>query len=292
MSLSNRYKLKYDLHGGMRIELVETYKQEIEQLYKLVKDMFLGNPVVLSGSGAILYYLISLGYNDLIEEIIQPSDLDLLLIDPSKNALLYNHFIGDFKKQIDSPVRSATFLNSWTTNKLKSFDLSIEPKSKYNLVGDIFLIDLDLLLENYEDNLIPEVRCRDYLKIAIIKKIKERLESTPRADIIIPQSSTVKQVSKTSDGSDRRKYPIEFSSGMSFDSPPPTRVQRPRQSRPEQFDSPTFNQMSPLVRAQVQDSPQTPPPPTFNPMTPLAQTQAPIQGSPQTPPPKFNLGLF
>ncbi len=297
MSLSNRYKLKYNLEGGMRREFIQKYKQEIEQIYKMVQEMFVGNPVILSGSAAILYYLINLGYDDLIEDMIEPSDLDLLLIDSTKNALLYNHFIGDFKKTTEIPTRSATFVNSWTTNKFKSFDLSIEPSSKYNLVGNILLININLLLENYEDNLIPEIRCRDYLKIAIIKKIKERLESEPRPDIIIPQTSTVKQASKTSEGVQRRRYPIEFSSELTFESPPPTRVQRPRQSRPEQFDSPpsAFSFMSPPNQSQSQVSPQPSPqtpPATFNPMTPLAQTQHQAQGSPQTPPPKFNLGLF
>lgn len=204
MSLVSRYNIKYNLDGGMDENLVSKYIEQITNIYHMVNEKYNGymtdkkDTVILSGSAAILYYLHSLGYKDLIinESFQSPTDVDLLMVYYTKmKPAIDEWYIEDFRrvnninltKGPSAKVSSATFKNEWTGNAIKQFDLTFVPFSgtHWNEVNGLNILDLNQLKSFYdEDKDLAERKGRDYPKIEIINKILEKLELNPRPDII------------------------------------------------------------------------------------------------------------
>lgn len=170
---------------------------EIKKIYNIVNSYFNGysldnsdtNPIVITGSAAILYYLVVLGYDDLIKEMVQPSDLDLLFIYNSRvnkmKPTIRAPYIGDFKR-ISDISSSVTFKDEWSDLTIRSFDLTSIPSSglRYNSINGIKIIRLNELLNFYEADKELETRKNDLTKICLINKMIARLEQNPRPDII------------------------------------------------------------------------------------------------------------
>ncbi len=178
-------KEKYLMIGGMDNTLVPGFVGEINNIYSHIKSLYShGDIIVLSGSGALLYYLHSLGYTDLIREIAEPNDVDFLLLTSEPNATITVPFIGDHKRKQVTHEKSATFENNWAPHlKFKSFDLTIPRNAiNYNQVGQINLLSLAQLKSYYVDDI--DVRGEDKLKVKIIEQILSRLITNPRPDII------------------------------------------------------------------------------------------------------------
>lgn len=104
-----RYHVKYETLSKLNEDLAEILFSEIKEIYKIVNDKINSyaikpserTPIVITGSGAILYYIKSLGYNDLINQMDVPSDVDLLMLyDNHKHRMkpkINSLSIGDFK---------------------------------------------------------------------------------------------------------------------------------------------------------------------------------------------------
>jgi hypothetical protein len=187
----NKYYIKYDktakhlMTGGMDNNLVSGFIKEINTIYTQIKSLYShGDIVVLSGSGALLYYLHTLGYTDLIDLLAEPNDVDFLLLTNEPNATITVPFIGDHKRRQATHEKSATFENDWASYlKFKSFDLTIPRNSIiYNQVGQINLLTLSQLKSYYLDDL--ETRPEDNKKIQIINQIESRLVSNPKPALI------------------------------------------------------------------------------------------------------------
>lgn len=188
-----KYHIKYEkqeqylMIGGMDNTLVPNFVNEINTIDSHIKSLYShGDVIVLSGSGALLYYLHILGYLDLIEKISEPNDVDFLLLTSEPNSTISVPFIGDHKRKQETHEKSATFENDWAPYlKFKSFDLIIPRNSiTYNQVGPIKLLNLSQLKSYYLDDV--DVRTDDTIKIEIIEQILARLENNPRPDIIGP----------------------------------------------------------------------------------------------------------
>ena len=186
-----KYQIKYEksekflLVGGMDNTLVANFVKEINTIYSHIKSLYShGDVIVLSGSGALLYYLNTLGFADLIDLFAEPNDVDFLLLTDEPNATITVPFIGDYKRKQDTHEKSATFQNNWTPYlKFKSFDLTIPKNSiTYNQVGQINVLSLTQLKSYYKDDL--DTRPDDIKKIQIIEQIQSRLESNPQPGII------------------------------------------------------------------------------------------------------------
>ncbi len=200
MGILSRYNIKYNLDGGMDENLINKYISQITHIYNIVNEKYNGymtdkkDTVILSGSSAILYYLYSLGYKDLIinESFQSPTDVDLLMVYYTKmKPVIDEIYIEDFvqlqKKPNSVKVSSATFKNEWTNNEIKEFDLTYVPFSgtHWNEVNGINVLDLNELKSFYEDDKdLDERQGKDYPKIDIIKQILDRLKLNPRPDII------------------------------------------------------------------------------------------------------------
>lgn len=194
--------------GGMDNSLVSNFIKEINTIYIQINSLYShGDTVVLSGSCALLYYLHSLGYTDLIDSLKEPNDVDFLLLTDEPNATITIPFIGDYKRKQATHEKSATFENDWAPNlKFKSFDLTIPRNSiTYNQVEQINLLSLDKLKSYYEDDL--ETRPEDNKKIQIINQIQEMLRSNPQPDIISQEQTF--RINKKS-----RQIPINYESDM------------------------------------------------------------------------------
>jgi hypothetical protein len=210
-----KYHIKYEksekhlMIGGMDISLVPSFIKEINTLNTQIKSLYShGDIVVLSGSGALLYYLHTLGYTDLINELIEPSDVDFLLLTDEPNATITVPFIGDHKRKQVTHEKSATFENDWATHlKFKSFDLTIPRNSIiYNQVGTINLLSLSQLKSYYLDDL--DTRPNDNKKIQIITAIQSRLNTNPKQKNISPEQTF--RISKTKS----KQIPITYEPQM------------------------------------------------------------------------------
>jgi len=170
------------------------YKCEIEKIFKLVNYFYNGyslpieNPIIITGSCALLYYLIILEYYDLVYQIESPSDLDLLKIYNSNiiklKPIITNDFIGNFKL-ITSKTSSVSFYNEFDDYLLKKFDLTVNPSSQthFNIVNNINLITLEDLLSFYYSE--TDFRGdKDIIKINIINIILDRLKTDPKKYLI------------------------------------------------------------------------------------------------------------
>ncbi len=196
--MSTKYHIKYEKYekekylmvGGMDNTLVPGFVKEINNINSHIKSLYShGDIIVLSGSGALLYYLHSLGFTDLIDEIAEPNDVDFLLLTNQPNGTITVPFIGDHKRKQVTHEKSATFENNWAPHlKFKSFDLTIPRNSiNYNQVGQVNLLSLTQLKSYYMDDM--DIRDEDKLKISIIDKTISRLTSNPRPDIIGPEET-------------------------------------------------------------------------------------------------------
>ncbi len=186
----NSNNKKYLMFGGMNTTLTPSFIQEINTIYSNIVSMYShGDTVILSGSGALLYYLHILGYTDLIEELTEPNDVDFLLATLEPNATISVPFIGDHKRKQTTLEKSATFENNWTPNiKFKTFDLTIPRNSiNWNKVGQINLITLNQLKSYYSDDF--DIRPDDIKKIQIIDKIQTNLRDKPQPGLIGPEQN-------------------------------------------------------------------------------------------------------
>jgi hypothetical protein len=104
------------LDGGIDENLVSRYIRQITKIYHIVNEKYNGymtdkkDTIILSGSAAILYYLHSLGYKDLIinESFQSPSDVDLLIVYYTKmKPVIDELYIEDFKQIIKKSEKAS-----------------------------------------------------------------------------------------------------------------------------------------------------------------------------------------
>lgn len=172
-----RYQVKYEISGKLNLELAEQLINEIKQIFNLVNQHYNSSfvepsektPIVLTGSGAILLYIMSLGYTDLLNQMDVPSDVDLLKLYNNRvqrmKPIVNSPFIGDFKlrkiydkekEQTQEPINesntsepapdafhcsikrgfqpiqcssSETYVNYWENRNIRSFDVTVVPIS-------------------------------------------------------------------------------------------------------------------------------------------------------------------
>jgi len=204
MSILKRYNIKYE-SNSLRDHTLNSLKTNIEKIYNQVKITFPEDDnqhLVLTGSCALFLYLYSLGYNDLIDKLDEPSDVDLLIVLNSRKIKmkpLFNIFyIGDYQrinkhtKQPDDITlkSSVTFKNKWTSDKINEYDLTyvFSTDINYNQINNVKLIKLEDLLSFYQaDSSLPD-RSKDIKKIEIIQEIIKKLKENPQPDLIIPVS--------------------------------------------------------------------------------------------------------
>ena len=203
MSLLSRYNIKYNI-DSIDEKLINKYIGQITSIYHMVNDKYNGymtdkkDTVILSGSAAILYYLYSLNYSDLIiNNIIQtPSDINLLMVYYTKTKPVIDElYIEDFKqKKADDKVSSATFINKWTRDAITEFDLTYVPfaETHWNEINGINVLDLTELKSFYSLIISEKYKRANtnmddiFIKLDIIQKIIQRLKLNPRPDIIKP----------------------------------------------------------------------------------------------------------
>jgi len=189
MNLLSRYNIKYNLDGGMDEYLVTKYINQITKIYHMVNKKYNGymtdkkDTIILSGYASILYYLYSLGYKDLIinESFQSPTDVNLLMVYYTEMKPVIDEFYIEDFKQITKNLNGTniTFKNNWTNDEIKDFDLTLVPfyRTRWNDINGINVLNLTELKAFYD-------QVKDLDKIEIIKKILERLELSPRPDII------------------------------------------------------------------------------------------------------------
>jgi hypothetical protein len=179
MNLIRKYKIKYNLIGGMNLDLLPEYIKEIKKNFINIKSLYShGDLIIITELSAILYYLYIYNFTDLIEEIKAPTNIIYLLISPEPNTQILVPFIGDFKRisvskkdtKYENIKNIATFENNWIFNlKIKSFDLVIPIQSIiFNNFNDINLIDLNQLKIHYINN-------KNNSLIQLIDKIIDRI---------------------------------------------------------------------------------------------------------------------
>lgn len=185
MNFISKYKIKYNLDGYINEYLINKYISQIIKIYHMTNEKYNGymtekkDTIILSGYAAILYYLYSLGYKDLImnESFQLPTNVNLLMIYYTKiKPDIDEYYIEDFKQITKkSNGNSVIFKNNWTSDEIKEFDLTLVPFNKicWNNINGINVLDLNILKTFYDKDLVK-----------IVKIILERLELKPRPDII------------------------------------------------------------------------------------------------------------
>ncbi len=164
----NKYYINYLTNANTNVSSVSSIIGEINKLYSLIASLYShGDSVVLTGIGALFYYLSITNNHSLIEELEKPDNIEFLLVTSNPNTLISVPFVGDFKKTKQNLKTYATFENYWDLHlKIKSFKLSVLfEQIKWNQLGEIKIIKLKNL-ENYFENK-PKI-------IQIIKKIQEK----------------------------------------------------------------------------------------------------------------------
>ena len=151
------------------------YKTKYLQLKKLTgasivdfKTIFnneFGSDWILTGSEAIKTYLTFLNRQDLLT--FTPKDVDIIYINKD---MIYKETIGGFKRSQSQPEKSMTF-----TKDSKSFDVSTQESAYYYEIDGIKLIDPEIMLENYEENLDFRNNSDDPDKIIALREIKKLL---------------------------------------------------------------------------------------------------------------------
>jgi len=126
---------------------------------------------ILTGSSAILYLLY---HNNIKDILIIPSDIDILLCSLD---LINIKKIGNFNKIQDTPQRSATFLrnNINYNNVINKIDISLVQSIEYIKVNNIKVINPNLLIKYYENDIdLPDRNKKnDIYKIDILKKLNK-----------------------------------------------------------------------------------------------------------------------
>ncbi len=243
MSLLKRYDIKYQSEFDKK-NIVNNIKSQIEKIYNFVVRRFYDDEtqhVILTGSGALFLYITELGYEDLLDKLPEPSDVDLLLVLNSKKIKTKPHFsiyyIEDFRRvkkakvngsTVVTPVEpanatlesSVSFKDFWTSDKINEFDLTYVFSSgvHYNKVNNFNLIKLDELLQFYEaDKDNTERAGKDYIKIELIKEIIKRLQANPRPDIISSSPAYTEIDTNKIKNLGKLTSPITFSKRKLFD---------------------------------------------------------------------------
>ena len=190
--LSNQKRFKGgSLVGGMSDEDYDKFSTELCTIYNAVSGNYTtddGEPV-LTGSGAIAFVLKQLGMEEDLASLssndINPHDLDFLYIS-SRLALRNPSSIINYN--IDSAHKtasSAKFLlpetyAGYSARYIKSFDVTKAGKVKsFNFkcgYGNIKIINLKRLKEDYEDNTDDRRFEKDNLKIQLIDKIIQTIK--------------------------------------------------------------------------------------------------------------------
>ncbi len=149
--MENKYQVNYSTDMNINVSSVQSIISEINKLNSLITSLYShGDSVVLTGIGALFYYLGITNNNSLIEELEKPDNIEFLLVTSNPNTLISVPFIGDFKNTQQNLNTWAIFENFWDLHlKIKSFKLSVlSEKNEWNQVGGIKLIKLKNL-ENY-----------------------------------------------------------------------------------------------------------------------------------------------
>ena len=142
----------------MDIKIISKYQTEIENQYKMINEYFNGyqsnnnsNNIILTGSGAILYYLIISEMFDLIEPIEELEFIVTCDSDTSFNCKIMSPFIGDFKKMNDE----LKYQDLWGDIVIRKFKLTqSNDYIFYSRINNIKIIKLNQLENN---NLVTKI---------------------------------------------------------------------------------------------------------------------------------------
>ncbi len=167
--MGNKYQVNY--LSDTNVSSVSSIIGEINKLYSLIASLYShGDNVILTGVGALFYYLSLTNNNSLIEELPKLNNIEFLLVTSNPNTLISVPFVGDFKNTQQNLNTFAIFENFWDLHlKIKSFKLSVlSEQIEWEQVGEIKIIKLKNLENYFADE--PKI-------IQIIKKIQEKLPS-------------------------------------------------------------------------------------------------------------------
>ena len=167
MSISRRYRIKYENLDSATIQQTnDRIETHIRRIYDMVKQHH--QNLVLTGSSALFIYLKALGLQDLLYELVDPSDVDLLVVYTDKHKPKFTPTnIGNFSPIQKTPESSLSYQDP----SGKKFDLTYESAPiKTKIVSNLTLLDLEKLKEQYEE----DKREADMKKIQIINQIISR----------------------------------------------------------------------------------------------------------------------
>lgn len=143
-----RYEIKYQTNN---VKMTGDYIQEINKIYKMIKEVYKDNKIVLSGTGALFYYLVKLKYNDLIEKISAPNILEFLLIEPVEETFIVIPYIDDFQRKDQEPTKKSQFRNFWSNASITEFSLELINNVNSMDVKGIPLVDIIELKQIIKD---------------------------------------------------------------------------------------------------------------------------------------------
>lgn len=133
-----RYEIKYQTNNKMTGD----YIQEINKIYKMIKEVYKHNKIVLSGTGALVYYIVNLKYNDLIQKITSLNVLKFFIVEPSKETVINIPYIDDFQRQDQQPAKKSLFKNFWSNANITEFSLELINNINSMNVKEIPLVDI------------------------------------------------------------------------------------------------------------------------------------------------------
>jgi|MDSY01.1.fsa_nt_gb hypothetical protein len=157
-----RYNISYEDSKTLKLEDFIKKIQEHTELF----NSYFGNEWAYTGSCAVILYILKYSSTDLIK-ISPPNDIDILI---QSRQPISNRRIGDYDTKIQSTLeKSVTYENSINKN---SIDITSVPKLRPFIIGDNPVLNLDILLDYYQDDLTG-YREKDIPKIEILMKIKK-----------------------------------------------------------------------------------------------------------------------
>jgi hypothetical protein len=140
-------------------------------LYDIVKSYF-GDNLYITGSVALRMILYTAGYDDLLETLSNPNDIDFLYTGRQTEECRITR-IGSYVNPKE-PHRSVTFVCENTENcDYNTFDLTMVPSVKHIVIDGINVIDPRSLLKYYQDDDINE---NTRVNVEALKEAIKRVE--------------------------------------------------------------------------------------------------------------------
>lgn len=216
-----KYIIEYHIPGGSPpVEFdINELKQKMINHIELLDNSLGKNNWAYTGSSALAIYASKYKPYDL-SKISKPNDLDVIFVDNKHLNEFSFQNIGDYKRPNKDAVKSASFTNTITNEKL---DVLVERRMKKIDIDNIPLIDINIIHYRYNDPLYKRVD--DDNKAGVLKSIIDDNVITEPV-ISVPEVSKVSIPEKNSNSGNL----------MSQFSESDDEIQIPRVSRQLTFD--------------------------------------------------------